>query len=68
MKLTYVAQQHPAASAHLLNDSTDAYVGIPISAQLADLLAVFTQAHDGEAAFCIGCRGRAKIQESRAVG
>src|ERR1035437_1580612 len=62
VKLPRIAQHHPGASVHGLHRSADMHIHVFVLSQLADIVAIFPQAHDGEMARIVGGFRRAYIR------
>jgi hypothetical protein len=68
VKLPSIAQHHPRASVHGLYRSADMHVHVFVLSKLADIIAIFPETHDGEAARVVGWLRRAYIEETRPIG
>jgi len=67
IELAGVAEDHADAAVHGLNDAANVDVGVAVFAELADIIAVFPGAEDGEVAGVVGSLGRADVQEAGAI-
>ena len=53
---------------HGLHRSADVHVHVFVLSQFADIVAIFPETHDGEAARIVGCLRGANIEESCSIG